>query len=82
MTVAQCAVWVKERQRAALVQSLILALFKIDPDKLEVITGPATRDDQGIGEACGGQMAPQCGAFFQDKLFVACRDCPGVSRYN
>lgn len=81
MTVAQCAVWMTERRRAVLVQSLILGLFRIDPDTLD-LRGRETRDDQDIGEACEGAMIEQCRPVFQDKLFVACRDCPGPSRFN
>lgn len=78
MTVAQCAVWMKERRRAVLVQSLILALFKIDPDKLE-LTDMGTRDDQDIGEACGGTLVGRCSQFYGDKLHVACWSCPGLN---
>lgn len=38
--------------------------------------------EQDIGEACGQKLVEPCGAFFGDRLFVACRDCPGPERFN
>lgn len=38
---------------------------------------PAAPKFKGIGEACGNQLLPRCQPFYQDKLHVACRTCPG-----
>lgn len=50
--------------------------------KLPWLKGPQADelpDNQAIGEACGGKLVDRCTTVFQDKLYIACRSCPGLN---